>query len=73
MAKIGTVTLDDFIEKDKSNVTMVRVLLARSTLDNGIQKSYYNKLCFLNNFYNLLFNREIFILKISFLNSKNKI
>lgn len=44
MAKIGTVTIDDFIKKDKSNVTMVRVLLARATLDNGIQKSYYNKL-----------------------------
>jgi YrbI family 3-deoxy-D-manno-octulosonate 8-phosphate phosphatase len=42
MAKIGTVTIDDFIRKDKSNVTMVRVLLARSTPENGIQKSYYN-------------------------------
>ena len=44
MAKIGTVTIDDFIKKNKSNVSMVRVLLARSTLENGIQKSYYNKL-----------------------------
>jgi len=44
MAKIGTVTIDDFIEKDKSNVTMVRVLLARATLENDTQKSYYNKL-----------------------------
>ena len=44
MAKIGTVTIDDFIEKDKSNVTMVRVLLARATIEDGIQKSYYNKL-----------------------------
>ena len=44
MAKIGTVTIDDFIEKDKSNVTMVRVLLARSTLENDSLKSYYNKL-----------------------------
>jgi YrbI family 3-deoxy-D-manno-octulosonate 8-phosphate phosphatase len=44
MAKIGTVTIDDFIKKDKSNVTMVRVLLARATLENGTQKSYYNKL-----------------------------
>ena len=42
MAKIGTVTIDDFVRKDKSNVTMVRVLLARSTSENGIQKSYYN-------------------------------
>ena len=44
MAKIGTVTIDDFIKKDKSNVRMVRVLLARATQENGIQKSYYNKL-----------------------------
>ena len=43
MAKIGTVTIDDFIEKDKSNVTMVRVLLARFTLENDSLKSYYNK------------------------------
>ena len=42
MAKIGTVTIDDFIRKDKSNVTMVRVLLARATLENETQKSYYN-------------------------------
>jgi len=44
MAKIGTISIDDFIHKDKSNITMVRVLLARSTTENGIQKSYYNKL-----------------------------
>lgn len=44
MAKIGTVTIDDFIKKDKSNVTMVRVLLARATTENVTQKSYYNKL-----------------------------
>ena len=42
MAKIGTVTIDDFIKKKDSNVTMVRVLLARSTQENGKQKSYYN-------------------------------
>ena len=42
MAKIGTVTIDDFVRKDKSNITMVRVLLARSTLENGSNKSYYN-------------------------------
>ena len=42
MAKIGTVTIDDFVRKDKSNITMVRVLLARSTLENGSSKSYYN-------------------------------
>lgn len=44
MAKIGTVTIDDFIKKDKTNVTMVRVLLARATQENEMQKSYYNKL-----------------------------
>ena len=43
MAKIGTVTIDDFIKKDKSNVTMIRVLLARSTSEDGTLKSYYNK------------------------------
>lgn len=42
MAKIGTVTIDDFVRKNKSNITMVRVLLARSTLENGSPKSYYN-------------------------------
>ena len=44
MAKIGTVTIDDFVRKDESNITMVRVLLARATQENGTQKSYYNKL-----------------------------
>ena len=44
MAKIGTVTINDFIPKNKSNITMVRVLLARITQENDIQKSYYNKL-----------------------------
>tara|TARA_B100001175_G_scaffold248677_1_gene215557 strand:- start:13431 stop:15992 length:2562 start_codon:yes stop_codon:yes gene_type:complete len=44
MAKIGTLTIDDFIKKDKSNVTMVRVLLARNTQENGKSKSYYSKL-----------------------------
>jgi YrbI family 3-deoxy-D-manno-octulosonate 8-phosphate phosphatase len=43
MAKIGTVTIDDFIKKDNSHVTMVRVLLARSTSENGTLKSYYNR------------------------------
>ena len=43
MAKIGTVTIDDFINKDKSNVSMVRVLLARASKENGLQKSYYNE------------------------------
>ena len=42
MAKMGTVNIDDFVKKDKSNITMVRVLLARSTLENGVRKSYYN-------------------------------
>ena len=44
MAKIGTLSIDDFIHKDKSNITMVRVQHSRSTTENGIQKSYYNKL-----------------------------
>ena len=44
MAKLGTVTIDDFIKKKKSNVTMVRVLLARVTIENGIQKSNYNQI-----------------------------
>lgn len=44
MAKIGTVTINDFIKKEKSNISMVRVLLARSTSENGINKSYYNKI-----------------------------
>ena len=44
MAKIGTVTIDDFKQKDKSNITMVRVLLARSTNVNGVKKSYYSQL-----------------------------
>jgi UDP-glucose 4-epimerase len=43
MAKIGTVTIDDFIKKDKSNINMVRVLLARATKENEFIKSYYNK------------------------------
>ena len=43
MAKFGTVCIDDFIEKKNSNITLVRVLLARQTLKNGLQKSYYNE------------------------------
>lgn len=43
MAKIGTMSINDFIKKDKSNITMIRVLLARTTEQNGTQKSYYNK------------------------------
>ena len=42
MAKIGTVTINDFIKKKNSNITMVRVLINRSTQENGVQKSYYN-------------------------------
>ena len=44
MAKMDTVTLDDFVKKNRSNVTMVRVLLPRATQENGIQKSFYNKI-----------------------------
>lgn len=44
MAKIGTVSITDFVERNESNISMVRVLLARSTLENdGCQKSYYNR------------------------------
>lgn len=43
MAKIGTVSIDDFIHKNKSNITMVRVLLSRATHENGVQKSYYSE------------------------------
>ena len=43
MAKVGTVTIEDFVKKNESNITMVRVLLARATIEDGIQKSYYNQ------------------------------
>jgi YrbI family 3-deoxy-D-manno-octulosonate 8-phosphate phosphatase len=43
MAKVGTFTIDDFVVKSKSNISLVRVLLARTTIENGIQKSKYNK------------------------------
>ena len=44
MAKVGTVTIDDFIKKEESNISMVRVLLARATMEGKIQKSKYNEL-----------------------------
>jgi YrbI family 3-deoxy-D-manno-octulosonate 8-phosphate phosphatase len=44
MAKVGTVTIDDFIKKEESNITMVRVLLARATMEGETQKSKYNEL-----------------------------
>lgn len=40
MAKVGTVSIDDFIEKKYSNVDMVRVLVARI---NDKKKSQYSK------------------------------
>ena len=44
MAKIGTVGIEDFVEKSKSNISMVRVLLARASSDNlGILRSRYSK------------------------------
>ena len=43
MAKIGTVTINDFVKKNNSNISMVRVLLARATSKNGEIKSYYNQ------------------------------
>lgn len=41
MAKIGTVTIDDFIKKNMSNITMVRVLLGRSANNNNVITSRY--------------------------------
>lgn len=43
MAKIGTVTIQDFIEKKLSNINMVRVLVARSTVENDKKISEYSK------------------------------
>lgn len=43
MAKVGTVTIDDFVEKKLSNIDMIRVLLARCTKKEGIVISKYNK------------------------------
>jgi YrbI family 3-deoxy-D-manno-octulosonate 8-phosphate phosphatase len=43
MAKVGTVSLDDFIDKQSSNIDLVRVLLARTTQKNNIQTSKYNE------------------------------
>ena len=43
MAKIETVSIDDFIIKKHSNITMVRVLLTRLSEENGIKKSYFSK------------------------------
>lgn len=43
MAKIGTFTIEDFIEKKNSNVDMVRVLVARSSVKNNIKISEYNE------------------------------
>lgn len=43
MAKMGTVTEKDFIEKKLSNIDMVRVLVARSTFENNKKISEYSK------------------------------
>ena len=43
MAKIDTMTIDDFVKKSESNISMVRVLLARSTRENGVKISKYSK------------------------------
>lgn len=42
MAKIGTVSINDFVHKSQSNISLVRVLLARTSYENGNQKSKYN-------------------------------
>ena len=43
MAKMDTLTIDDFIKKSESNISMVRVLLARVTTENGVKICKYNK------------------------------
>ena len=43
MAKVGTVIIDDFVEKNVSNVDLVRVLLARCTETKDKRISKYNK------------------------------
>uniref|UniRef100_A0A6C0CNS6 N-acylneuraminate cytidylyltransferase n=1 Tax=viral metagenome TaxID=1070528 RepID=A0A6C0CNS6_9ZZZZ len=43
MAKMDTVTIDDFVKKSESNISMVRVLLARVTNENGVKICKYNK------------------------------
>lgn len=45
MAKVGTVTIADFIEKKDSNISLVRVLLPRTTNENGIMVSKYDRDC----------------------------
>jgi len=58
MAKIGTVTIDDFIEKKLSNIDMVRVLVARSTTKNNKKISEYSEddILFAKNLCNDLIN-----------------
>ena len=43
MAKMDTLTIDDFIKKSESNISMVRVLLARVTNENGVKICKFNK------------------------------
>ena len=43
MAKLGTVTIEDFSEKEKSNVDLVRVLVPRISIENGKKISKYNR------------------------------
>lgn len=43
MAKIGTVTLDNFVPKSQSNISMVRVLLARQSVIKGEKISIYSE------------------------------
>ena len=42
MAKMDTVTIKDFVKKSESNISMVRVLLARVTNENGVKICKYN-------------------------------
>ena len=43
MAKVGTVTIDDFIDKKISNIDMVRVLVGRATQVDKIKISEYSE------------------------------
>tara|TARA_B100001093_G_scaffold158253_2_gene150749 strand:+ start:68 stop:3286 length:3219 start_codon:yes stop_codon:yes gene_type:complete len=44
MAKIGTVYIEDFVKAEKSNIELVRVLLARATnTANGVESRYNMK------------------------------
>lgn len=43
MAKMGTVSINNFVKKSDSPITMVRVLLARTVKEGDRQKSFYSE------------------------------